>query len=294
MSDYLKKAQKAGMGYDEIVPIDIYSIKELLEKLEREPISQKVPSGFSRLNEIIGGFEQERLYVMSGMTKQGKTLCAMTFMHQLARQGNPSMMFSYEMGWKEIVRQFNEMNEKTGAKAEIPLYMPIDLHRGGGELQYQWLYEAIAKAIEEKGIKFVVIDHLHFLLPLKDFNNTSFLIGGIVRELKRMAVALKVPIMLIAHTSKIKDDKIPDWTDIRDSSFITQEADMVMMIYRLKNKNTARKVTEDNTEETYTNQSILSVEVNRMGGNTGKVKLVHNGAMFMEEFVGEEIEVVNF
>ena len=99
-----------------------------------------------------------------------------------------------------------------------------------------------------------------------------------------MAVILKIPIILIAHVAKIKDDKIPDWTDIRDSSFITQEADVVLMMYRVKNKDTAKKITDDLTIETYTQKAILSVELDRVQGRTGKIALWHNGVGF-EKFV---------
>ena len=279
---YLEKSLKEGKTYDQIVPIDVYSYSELLERLKTLPIPKVVPTGVPSLDNAIGGFEAGRLYVLSAMTKNGKTTMAQTFMWNMARKGEPSLMFSYEMGWQEIIKVFQRMNEKMNCQVEMPLYLPLELHRGGGELQFNWLFEAIAKAQEEKGIKFVVIDHLHFLLPLKDYNNTSFLIGGIVRELKRMSVALNIPIMLIAHTSKLKDDKIPDWTDIRDSSFITQEADVVMMIYRKKAEIRAKKITSDSVEEVYTNEAVLSVELNRMNGQTKKVLMIHNGAIFVE------------
>lgn len=282
MTDYLEEMLKLGHTYDQITPIDIYSFKELLAKLALEPEPVKVKSGVILLDNAVGGFEAERLYVLSAMTKHGKTTLAMTFMHNMARNGDASLFFSYEMGWKEIVRIFKLMNEKMNCNADIPLFLPLELHRGGGELQYKWLFEAIAKAKIERNIKFVVIDHLHFLLPLKDYNNTSFLIGGIVRELKRMAVVLKIPIMLIAHTQKLKDDKIPDWTDIRDSSFITQEADMVMMIYRKKAEDAPKKITSISTDEVFSNQAVLSIELNRMGGETKRIVLEHNGIMFVE------------
>lgn len=97
-------------------------------------------------------------------------------------------------------------------------------------------------------------------------------------------------IILIAHTQKIQDDKVPDWTMIRDSSFITQEADMVMMMYRIKSKEAAKKQSDDSTEDIYTKKTILSVELNRMGGHTGKVKLKHNGAKFVEWTEADEAQ----
>jgi len=281
-SEYFKKMKKAGYQLDQVTPIDVYSYQELLEKLKKEPKAPMTPTGNEELDELLsGGFEDGRMYVLSAPTKNGKTVMAQTFMYNLAQQDKASLIFSYEMGWQEIVSKFQEMDEASGNKTkELPMYLPMDLHRGGGELQYQWLFEAIAKAKEEKDIKLVVIDHLHFLLPLKDFKNTSFIIGGIVREIKRMAVSLQVPIILIAHVAKIKDDKKPELSDIRDSSFIAQEADVVMMMYRVKNESAKRKITDDSVEEGYSNVSILSVEADRKRGKTGKVKLWHNGAGF--------------
>lgn len=282
MSKYVEQMLQAGHDITSIPTIDMLSHKQRLEIIAKEPKRTPVATGFGKLDALIQGFEDGRLYVLSAPTKQGKTMCAMTIMHQMARRGEPSAMFSYEMSWQEVTESFEAMNQKLGIKTDIPIFLPIDLHRGGGDLQYSWMFEAILKAKEEKGVRLFVIDHLHFLLPLKDYNNTSFLLGGIVREIKRMAVMLKVSIILIAHVGMIKDDKVPDWTMIRDSSFITQEADMVLMLYRIKSKDAAMKVTNDSEQDIYTNKSMLSVELNRMGGKTGKVKLWHNGVMFEE------------
>jgi len=282
MSKYLKESLGMGLDYDEIVPIKLETYSQLLKQLEGKPKKQKTPTLMPELDRIITGIEGGRLYVLSAQTKAGKTTMAQTLMHNLGKAGHKSVMFSYEMGWEEVAEIFGEMDKIDNITTELPVYVPTELHRGGGDLHYQWLYEAMAKKKKKKGVSLAVIDHLHFLLPLKDYRNTSFILGGIVREIKRIAVALDMAILLIAHTAKIKDDKVPDWTDIRDSSFITQEADCVMMMYRIKNKEAARKQHDDSTIEVYKNKTILSVELNRMGGKTGKVKLKHNGAKFEE------------
>lgn len=286
MSKYVQQSLKAGADYDEIVPIKLETYAQLLEKLKKQPRKPRMLTGNPSLDAIMLGLEGGRLYVLSAQTKAGKTTMAQTLMHDMGKIGHKSMMFSYEMSWEDIATIFGEMDKKDGVTTELPVYVPTELHRGGGGLQYQWLFEAMAKAKEEKGVNIAVIDHLHFLLPLKDFRNTSFILGGIVREIKRMAVALDMAVLLIAHTAKIKDDKVPDWTDIRDSSFITQEADVVLMMYRIKNKEAAKKQHDDNTVGVYKNKTILSVELNRLGGRTGKVKLKHNGAKF-EELIEE-------
>lgn len=289
MSEYVKKMMEQGKDYDEITPIKLQTYSELLKILAKEEKPKVVKTNIGLLDNIIDGFQEGRLYILSAQTKQGKTTMAQTLMHELGKQNKASVIFSYEMSWREVAQIFGEMDKSDNVKTELPVYVPTELHRGGGELQYQWLYEAIAKAKAEKGISLAVIDHLHFLLPLKDFRNTSFLLGGIVREIKRIATALRIPIILIAHTKKIDDDRIPDWTSIRDSSFITQEADVVLMMYRVKNNEAPRKVTEATTQPVYTDKTVLSVELNRMGGKTGKVIFKHNGAKFIQFTEGMEI-----
>lgn len=283
MSEYLEKSKQQGKGYDEITPLEIFSYRELATKILNEPPAILHKTGFFGLDELIGGFEQGRLYVLSAPTKQGKTTLAQTIMYNMALQGDASMIFEYEMGWQETVKKFMAMDEVSDFKkpSELCMCLPMDLHRGGGQLQYLWIYEAIEKAIKEKNVKLIVIDHLHFLLPLKETQNTSFVIGGIVREIKRIAVALKIPIILIAHVGMIKDEKVPDWTDIRDSSFITQEADVTLMMYRAKNKNANKKVTDDTVEDIYRKKALLSVELNRGGGKTGRIALWHDGTKFV-------------
>lgn len=284
MSRYLEESLKSGADYDQIIPINLLSYPELVKKLREQPQNNTISAGNALFDDVIGGFERERLYVLSAPTKQGKTTLAQTMMYHMAKKKIPSLFFSFEMGWQEVVGKYLAMDNKTVSEqpTDLPLFMPLELHRGGGDLQFQWLYEAILKGIEERGIQFVVIDHLHFLLPLKDFKNTSFIIGGIVREIKRIAVNLKIPIMLIAHVQKIKDDKVPDWTDIRDSSFITQEADVVLMMYRKKNKEAARKIQDDSTIQVYSKVAMLSLELDRVKGQSKKIKLWHNGVMFEE------------
>lgn len=280
---YVENTLKQGLGYDQIVPIEIYSYEDFVKMMRVKQDTKPVSTGSKDLDEIIGGFERGRLYVLSAPTKQGKTTLAQGIMFDMAKSGISSLFFSYEMGNSEVTKKYADMDGLTswhGTPTNLPLYSPKELHRGGGELQFQWLYEAIVKSIAENNTQLVVIDHLHFLLPLKDYQNTSFLIGGIVREIKRMAVNLNIPIMLITHVQKIKDDKVPDWTDIRDSSFITQEADVVLMMYRLKNKEAAKKMTDDSDAEVYTRKAILSVELDRVRGKSQKIKLWHNGKKF--------------
>jgi replicative DNA helicase len=292
--DYFKTAD-GSYNWDIVVPVAYDSYDKLVQRLKIEEKPPVVHSGLQELDSIIRGFEGGRLYVLSAPTKQGKTTLAQTLMYNMATNGIGSLIFSYEMGWQEVTETFMRMDGITDKDepTKLPMYLPINLQGGGGDIQISWLFEVMAKAKEEQGAKVFFIDHLHFLLPLRDYKNMSTVIGGIVREIKKMAVVLGVAVVLIAHVRKVENDKVPDYMDIRDSSLITQEADVVFMMYRIKSKEAAKKITEDNNINPYTNKTMLSVELNRMGGKTGKVKLYHNGAMF-EEYDDEKHGLEHF
>lgn len=282
-NSYLEEMLKQGTPYNQIKLLDTEKYAKLVEKLKNEPERKAVKMNVPYLDNLAGGFEAGRLYVLTAPTKQGKTTLAQTFMYNLAKAGTPSMIFSYEMGWREITSKFWLMDGQKFPATDLPMFVPLEMHSGGGDLQLQWMFEAMAKAKLENNVQFVVIDHLHFLLPLKDFNNTSFIIGGIVRELKKMSVMLNLPILLIAHLQKIKSDKAPELSDIRDSSFIAQEADVVFIMYREIKKNLSTKVTEqdDFEEEVFTQKAVLSVGANRIDGSSRRVKLWHDGTKFI-------------
>lgn len=268
-------------------------VKELDEK--EKLFKTTVSTGFSDLDDLLGGgFKPGELAILSAPTKQGKSTLAQTLSWNMAEKGIKSLWFTMEMSWQELTRKFMAMDEdlkKGGLPSLNPIHYPLENCMKAGDLQLQWLRETISEAIRIERTEFVVIDHLHFLLPLKDFNtNTSFLIGGIVREIKKMAVELKIPIMLIAHTTKLDIEKTPDINSIRDSSFIAQESDFTMIMWRIRDKEASKKTTYDGDEDNqivYTNKAWLSLEANRRTGRTGRIKLWHDGAKF-KPFMNEE------
>lgn len=282
MTGYIEKAKKAGMDWNEMVPLELDKYKDLIEKLSKEPARIRTKTGIPTVDDLTGGFEEGRLYVLGAPPKQGKSTLMFSMMYEMSKQKKKSVIFSYEMGWREVVRKFMDMERHDGKKPgqiDLPMYIPINLHRIGGDLQLQWLFEAVARAKEE-GCELAIIDHLHFLFPPKDFNNFSVVVGGVVRQIKRMAEALQIPVFLIVPLKKVENDAKPTFWDIRDSSMIMHEADSVFIMYRHKNEDEKRKVTDDSVEEIYTNKSILSLELDRETGNSAKVALFHNGAYF--------------
>ncbi len=297
MSEYLKMMREKGFSDDEITALNWKEYNELVQEIKDEPEPRCVPCPYKGLSDLNGGFEPGRLYVLGAPPKQGKTALAMSLIYNLSKLGGQSLLFSYEVGWKNVVRTFMSMEKHDGKEVgtlPVPVYVPIELHREGGKIQLQWLREAIEVA-KDKGVDFIAIDYLHFLIPYQVTQNFSIVIGNVVREIKRIAVETDMPILLIVAMKKIDGNRKPNLWDIRDSSMIMHEADDIMIMYRLTKKDVQQingtlieensyssKQDDNKVENPYSNYSVLSLEMSRKRGASGGIYLAHNGAYFEE------------
>lgn len=188
---------------------------------------------------ILGGVLGGDLIVVSGQTSHGKSSLCQDWTMRLARGPKKlkSLWFSYELMVSEIWRKFQEM----GATKEDYIFAPAKNSTGN----LDWVEKKIKEAKEKFGVKAVVIDHLGFLLPkIKKgmseksmSSNYATYLTQIVREIKTIALKEEVIIFLPVHMRKSENrNSGADIEDIRDSSGIGQEADLVFLIEREKNK----------------------------------------------------------
>jgi len=143
----------------------------------------------------------------------------------------------------------------------------------------KWIEERIKESIAKYNCKVVFIDHLHYLLEMQkmaEAKSLSLLIGMMMRELKRIAIENNIVIFLVSHMRKSlykSEDALPDINDLRDSSFVGQESDIVMFLFRKPS---------DVEGEFYTNETLLKIAKNRRTGNLGCVRLNFTNKQFEE------------
>ena len=234
--------------------------KELQEAKNKEIITFK--SEIPTLDQYTGGFETGELVVVSGFTGNGKTSFCQSLTVAFEKQNIKVLWFSYEMPAKQFFSKF----------PGLPLFY---LPRQTKERALEWIEDRIIEAKVKYEIKVVMIDHLHFLVDLIKMKHPSLEIGTIVRSLKGLAMKHNIVIFLIAHTSMPKSKDSPGLEDIRDSSFVTQEADAVLVVHRILPKG----------KSIYGNESWITILKHRRMGTIGRrVKVLYKDKLFYEVF----------
>ena len=250
------------------------------EKLEEIAQAQKDKPGFqlkTQIPTLDGYFEGIRLgtvNVVSGPTGEGKTSWLQTLKENFAEQKINSVWFTFEVMPGEFFEKFN---------GNVPLfYLPKEIPESQNTLQ--WLKERIIESQAKFDVRIVFIDHLHYLQDMQGLagqHNASNYIGDLMRKLKRISIDLEIVIFIIVHVktdagnqAEIKKYFTKD--DIRDSSFVKQEADSVMMIWRKRAK------TQNEIGWEYTNNAILNLDKHRRTGKVGFIKLLNTNGRFDE------------
>jgi RecA-family ATPase len=213
------------------------------------------------LDNYCQGFRDGELIVISGPTKNGKTLLAQTLTANFVKQQEFPLWFSFEVPARQFLSQF----------PELPLfYLPTKLRAN----VLTWVEERIQESFEKYRTRVVFLDHLHYLFDMARTKSPSIEIGTVIRRLKSLAVNMGLCIFLLCHTTKGTADANLNYSAIRDSSFVAQESDCVLMVQRVPS------VSE--------NAAKVSVEFHRRTGILEKVFTCQKQGGFLVETIEEK------
>ncbi len=198
----------------------VISSQEMSILLKDRPESViNVKSLIPSLDIAVEGFREGELIVLSGPTKMGKTLLAQSLTIAFVKQQYFPLWFSFEVPPRQFLSQF----------PKLPLiYMPKKLKAHA----LPWFEDRVRESFEKYHTRIIFCDHLHYLIDLAKIRNPSIEIGQIIRQLKGLAVSGEFVIFLLCHTTKGSSEDNLSFESIRDSSFISQESDSVLMIKR--------------------------------------------------------------
>ena len=207
--------------------VETVHFTDYLKKTEILGNGRVFKSDFSSFDEQLDGIETGEVVVISGHAKNGKTLFAESWLKSMMLKDPTckSIFFSFEVKTRKLLIKYLEYEN-------LPLYVPTLLKT----MDFNWLVQHCRQAKEKHGCSIVLIDHLHFMVDMNTKQNMSLNIGAFMRRLKQeIAIDLDMAVVLIAHQGQSEKGKEASVYSIRDSSFVAQEADSVIIVGRRKN-----------------------------------------------------------
>ena len=241
-------------------PDKVISSHEMSLQFQEKPDSViNVKSFIPSLDAAMDGFRDGELITISGPTKQGKTLLGQSLTVSFVKQQYYPLWFSFEVPARRFLNQFHK----------LPLiYMPQKLKPHA----LDWFEERVHESFEKYHTRIIFCDHLHYLIDLARIRNPSIEIGQIIRRLKSLAVSGEFVIFLLCHTKMGSSEENLSFESIRDSSFISQESDSVIMIKRTpkEGENTARLRVEFHRRTGVLERIVKLIKVNGYLGEIEK------------------------
>lgn len=255
---YAMSESKSSNDYAQLRTIIPGLVEELEMNSARDGQLAGLATGFHDLDKVLLGLRPNQMIIVAARPGMGKTTLAMDFCRHIAIKDNkPVAFFSLEMNRNELAMRM------LAAESEVWLSKLI-----GGELE-QRDWERISRTLEriaeaplfvddspnltmmeirskarrmrqQHGIEMIVIDYLQLLTSGgRSPESRQQEVSEFSRSIKLLAKELEIPIIAIAQLNREterRDSKKPQVSDLRESGSLEQDADVVILINRPKER----------------------------------------------------------
>ena len=226
-----------------------------------------IRSGFQDLDTLTTGFQKSDLVILAARPSVGKTSFALNIAEHAAVHDKKSVgIFSLEMSKEQLVLRllssvanidsqrlrsgfleeldFARIAPAMNTLSEAPIYIDDTPNITTMELRTK------ARRLQaESGLDLVIVDYLQLMqssTTTRDANRVQE-VAEISRGLKALARELKVPVIALSQLSRqpeMRESKEPRLSDLRESGSIEQDADLVMFLWREKERGSDDQVTD--------------------------------------------------
>lgn len=230
-------------------------IYKVLSSVESDSVSG-IPSGFQPLDELTDGFEPGKVYVVGGRPCMGREEFMLSMIINIILESKKHvLLFSTNNTKSDYVErlmsihcdiptmllhqgvmempEWERLDKGVGELARAPLFIHDSLNLSTNEL-----VGTVRNCFKEERIHIIFIDCLQMI----DFNNgeenTSERIAKVMFSLKQLACQANLPIVVGSMQSRAIENREgiegrrPQLTDLANSSYIEELADVVMMVHR--------------------------------------------------------------
>ncbi len=273
---------------------------ERLDNLSKHRGTRGVATGFAGLDNKLSGLQKSDLILLAARPSVGKSALALNIAANVAiKEHVPVGIFSLEMSKDQLVDRFiareamldlwrlrtgrleNEhflaIQNALGILSEAPIF--IDDTASINVLQMR----AMARRLQARyGLGLIIVDYLQLVEPRTTREGIVQQITEISRSLKILARELNVPVLALSQLSRAverRESQVPVLADLRESGALEQDADVVMFIYRERDKETSR----------YKNETNIIIAKHR-NGPVGQVELNFDDARVAFRDVEKRLE----
>ena len=235
-------------------------IKEVVNELEQMQLSgsrvRGLPSGFTDLDAVTGGWQKGTLNIIAARPGMGQTAFVLSMARNIAVDfQKPVAFFSLEMSATDLVMRLlsaetgleqHQMKNGKLTEAEFKRLTENTTQLSNARLIIDdtaglSIFELRAKCRRFKqqyDIQTVIVDYLQLMTAGVDLKgNREQEISTISRSLKALSKELEIPVIALSQLNRSVESrgpasKRPQLSDLRESGAIEQDADIVMFIYR--------------------------------------------------------------
>lgn len=247
-----------------------------------------IRTGFADLDALTTGLQRSDLVIVAARPSIGKTSLALNFAeHAAVRERKTVGIFSLEMSKEQLVLRllssvanidsqrlrtgfleemdFTRLAPAMNTLAEAPVYIDDTPNISTMELRTK------ARRLQaESGLDLVIVDYLQLMqstIASRDANRVQE-VSEISRGLKALARELQVPVIALSQLSRqaeMRESKKPRLSDLRESGSIEQDSDLVMFLWREK---------ERGGEDQDSEGEVINLDLAKhRNGPTGELKL---------------------
>ena len=257
--------------------------------------SAPLMTGFSALDELLGGIQRSDLIILAARPSVGKSTLALNMAMHNAKTDQTCAIFSLEMTADQLAMRalasetgidshrirlglYSSAQEDLiintiGELSELPIY--ID------DTPYQGMVEIRGKARRldlDKGVDLIMVDYLQLVQGRHRGGPANRVqeITEISRGLKVLAGEMDASVIACSQMSRMVENRPshrPQLSDLRDSGSIEQDADVVAFIYREDLYTTEEEWAQTHPGQEYPRNIAEIIVAKNRKGPTGSIRL---------------------
>lgn len=266
-------------------------VREFHYIADRPDVEPWIPYGIPKLDTLVG-LRSGEMTVGAARPSVGKTAFALRTLHHAAKRGIPCLFVSAEMDKSSIVKRMlqreqglpsmsrlrwdasrqHELQRMEDARRTL-LNLPLEIYDKPGPTIPE--VSAVIRQFARRNAKGVVaVDYLQLLRLGNKYTKRLEEVSEISRSLKALARETKLPLLVLCQLNRGAEDETSGYkllAHLRESGSIEQDADVVLTIRRLTDKE-KKSMSRDDAD------SLIDLTVAKhRNGPTGAVVLRFDG-----------------